>query len=120
MTELLCKLLCVASVHRRSTDGDLSEKEREQGELEIRSSNASKNLQAAQTSLSSLKSQVKAKQDEIKGRRFTSFSTVKAIEHQDKALTRKYKSVSGRASTMVPLMKPLTAQPKRSEFATSG
>ncbi|PIL22506.1 hypothetical protein GSI_15195 [Ganoderma sinense ZZ0214-1] len=46
------------------------EKEREQGELEIQSSNASKNLQAAQTSLSSLKSQVKAKQDEIKGRGF--------------------------------------------------
>ncbi|KAI1789650.1 hypothetical protein LXA43DRAFT_1020614 [Ganoderma leucocontextum] len=42
------------------------EKEREQGELEIQSSNASKTLQAAQTSLSSLKAQAKVKQDEIK------------------------------------------------------
>ena len=42
------------------------EKEREQAELEAQSSAASKNLQAAQTGLSSLKAQAKAKQDEIK------------------------------------------------------
>ncbi len=58
-----------------------SEKEREQGELEIQSSSASKNLQAAQTGLSSLKSQVKAKQDEIKSAFFSrSFLVVKATE----------------------------------------
>lgn len=44
----------------------LREKEREQSELEAKSSVATKNLQAAQTSLASLKSQAKAKQDEIK------------------------------------------------------
>ncbi|TBU46351.1 hypothetical protein BD309DRAFT_1078711 [Dichomitus squalens] len=42
------------------------EKEREQSELEVQSSNASKNLQAAQASLSNLRAQVRAKQDEIK------------------------------------------------------
>ena len=42
------------------------EKEREQEELENRSSAASKALQAAQTNLSSLRSQMKAKRDEIK------------------------------------------------------
>ncbi|KAI0755005.1 hypothetical protein C8Q80DRAFT_404011 [Daedaleopsis nitida] len=42
------------------------EKEREQADFETQSSAASRNLQAAQTSLSSLKAQAKAKQDEIK------------------------------------------------------
>ncbi|KAI0355000.1 hypothetical protein OH77DRAFT_379120 [Trametes cingulata] len=42
------------------------EKEREQAELETQSATASKNLQAAQTSLTSLRAQVRAKQDEIK------------------------------------------------------
>ncbi|KAL1950585.1 hypothetical protein VTO73DRAFT_5709 [Trametes versicolor] len=42
------------------------EKEREQAELEVQVATANKNLQAAQTSLASLKVQAKAKQDEIK------------------------------------------------------
>ncbi|KAI0771249.1 hypothetical protein BD413DRAFT_604552 [Trametes elegans] len=42
------------------------EKEREQSELETQAATASKNLQAAQTSLASLRAQAKAKQDDIK------------------------------------------------------
>ena len=42
------------------------EKDREQTELEAQVAAANKNLQAAQTSLASLKAQAKAKQDEIK------------------------------------------------------
>ena len=45
-----------------------SEKEREQAELEAKSSAANKELQAAQTSLASLKAQQKAKQDEAKSK----------------------------------------------------
>lgn len=50
----------------QGSEGGFSEKEREQDDLELRSSNANKALQAAQTSLSSLKAQVRAKQDDIK------------------------------------------------------
>ena len=48
------------------------EKEREQEELENRSSAASKALQAAQTNLSSLRAQMKAKRDEIKSENLSS------------------------------------------------
>ena len=44
-----------------------SEKEREHADLESDASVANRNLQIAEANLSSLKSQLKAKQDEAKG-----------------------------------------------------
>ncbi|OSD07185.1 hypothetical protein PYCCODRAFT_1402589 [Trametes coccinea BRFM310] len=55
-----------AETMEQELDRAALEKEREQAELEARTSTASKSLQAAQTSLASLKAQAKAKQDEIK------------------------------------------------------
>ena len=46
---------------------DDSEKEREHADMESDASVATRNLQVAEATLSSLKSQLKAKQDEAKG-----------------------------------------------------
>ncbi|CDO71491.1 hypothetical protein BN946_scf184909.g85 [Trametes cinnabarina] len=55
-----------AETMEQELDRAALEKERERAELESRTSTASKNLQAAQTSLANLKAQAKVKQDEIK------------------------------------------------------
>lgn len=67
LTGLRCEQYYMYSTSSR-TDGMSREKEREQGELEAQVATANKNLQAAQTSLASLRTQAKAKQDEIKSR----------------------------------------------------
>ena len=51
-----------------------SEKEREHADLESDASVANRNLQIAEANLSSLKSQLKAKQDEAKGNQMPTIS----------------------------------------------
>ena len=55
----------------RNSRYDASEKEREHSELEAASLSANRSLQQAENLVSSLKSQLKAKREEVKGPRFT-------------------------------------------------
>ena len=58
-----------------------SEKEREHADLESDASVANRNLQVAEATLSSLKSQLKAKQDEAKGKQRVAVSRSASLMH---------------------------------------
>lgn len=93
------------------------EKDREHSDLEARASNANRSLQQAETTLSHLKSDLKAKQHELRSMLYLpSMGSRFANQDGPQKLSKKSKT---RQQNMVPLPKALPLPRKRYLFAKS-